>query len=113
MTPWRGWALVVLMLAVAAAVALCPAATVPRAKASVRPWTVRPHRWHRTSWRRAIAALQPCRPSTAAAQVSGPLTGVRTVCLGDGSPVDLGATLAGQPTLINGPGPPRVVRCSG
>lgn len=33
--------------------------------------------------------------------MSGPLAGVRTVCLGDGSTVELGAALAGHPTLIN------------
>jgi len=42
----------------------------------------------------------PCPPGSAA-QGSGLLAGVTATCLGDGSPVDLGAALAGRPALIN------------
>lgn len=50
---------------------------------------------------RAEAKLPPCpRPSGGSAG-SGALTGVRSVCLGDGEPVDVGGALAGRTTLIN------------
>lgn len=48
---------------------------------------------------RASAALESCpAPGVAPA---GPLAGLRTTCLADGSPVDLGALAAGRPTLLN------------
>ncbi|WP_199429975.1 TlpA family protein disulfide reductase [Qaidamihabitans albus] len=48
---------------------------------------------------RAEAALEPC-PAGGSGTVAE-LAGVTARCLGDGSTVDLGAALAGEPTLIN------------
>jgi thiol-disulfide isomerase/thioredoxin len=51
----------------------------------------------------ARAALAPCPASTPVPAVprQGPLEGVLAPCLGTDSTVDVGAALAGQPTLIN------------
>ncbi|PRX44775.1 thiol-disulfide isomerase/thioredoxin [Prauserella shujinwangii] len=48
---------------------------------------------------RAAAALQPC-PDVGGGQVAQ-LAGVSARCLADGRTVDLGAALAGEPTLVN------------
>lgn len=48
---------------------------------------------------RAAAALRPC-PSPGEGRVER-LAGVEATCLGDGSTVDLGKALAGEPTLVN------------
>lgn len=48
---------------------------------------------------RAAAALAPC-PDAAGAG-AGPLTGVTAECLGNEGRVELGAALAGRPTLVN------------
>ncbi|TSD94885.1 TlpA family protein disulfide reductase [Skermania sp. ID1734] len=45
--------------------------------------------------------LQPCPQSTALGIPEAVLAGVMVRCLGSTEPVDLGATLAGEPTLIN------------
>ncbi|MDG3009394.1 TlpA family protein disulfide reductase [Rhodococcus sp. D2-41] len=50
---------------------------------------------------RARAALQPCPTPQPGVTAQGPLAGVTLECLGDGSPVDVGAALAGRPALIN------------
>ncbi|MGB3773138.1 MAG: TlpA disulfide reductase family protein [Rhodococcus sp. (in: high G+C Gram-positive bacteria)] len=60
---------------------------------------------------RTQADLQPCpepqddtAPNDTAPNdtaPSGPLAGVRTTCMADGSSVDLGAALAGRPTVLN------------
>ncbi len=49
---------------------------------------------------RADANLEPC-PDSDVAPASGPLAGVTLECLADGSPVDLGAALAGKPAVLN------------
>lgn len=49
---------------------------------------------------RATAGLADC-PAPNGAPPSGPLAGLTVTCLADGSSVDLGAALAGRPTLIN------------
>lgn len=55
---------------------------------------------------RAAAALAPCpspqaRPDAPDPGRTGPLTGVGAPCLGAPGTVDLGAALAGRPTLVN------------
>lgn len=48
------------------------------------------------------AALRPCSPPDPVAKpVSGDLTGVFASCLGSTDVLDVGATLAGEPVLIN------------
>jgi thiol-disulfide isomerase/thioredoxin len=49
---------------------------------------------------RAAAGPMPCPGPTGAAP-AGPLTGVTAPCLGAPGTVDLGATLAGRPALVN------------
>lgn len=49
----------------------------------------------------AQADLAPCPSPAAAASPTGELAGVLAPCLGTTSKVDVGAALAGQPTLIN------------
>ncbi|HEV8562026.1 MAG TPA: hypothetical protein VGR06_37370 [Actinophytocola sp.] len=48
---------------------------------------------------RTGAGLRPCPPPSG--DGPGVLRGVRASCLGDGTSVELGSALAGQPTLIN------------
>lgn len=50
---------------------------------------------------RVAADLAPCPAGRADADPVPSLAGVRSMCLGDGSLVDVGAALAGRPTLIN------------
>jgi thiol-disulfide isomerase/thioredoxin len=47
---------------------------------------------------RAGAHLSACAP---AGTGTGPLAGIHVTCLADGTQVDLGALLAGAPTLVN------------
>jgi thiol-disulfide isomerase/thioredoxin len=56
---------------------------------------------------RARAALQPCPAPApgAAVAAAGPLAAVVLPCLGEEATVDLGATLAGRPALLNFWGP--------
>ncbi|MEJ8279711.1 TlpA family protein disulfide reductase [Pseudonocardia spirodelae] len=49
---------------------------------------------------RASARLQPCPAPTGAAP-AGPLAGITVPCLGADGSTDLGAALAGRPTLVN------------
>lgn len=49
---------------------------------------------------RAAAGLAPC-PAPGAGVASGPLAGVTVECLGADGRVDVGAALAGRPTLVN------------
>lgn len=49
---------------------------------------------------RAAAALAPCPVATGKAP-GGPLAGVTVPCLGAAGSIDVGAALAGRPTLIN------------
>ena len=88
-------ALVALVLAMAAAIALWPrdGAVEPPAN-SIRP---EPD----LTAAQARAALRPCPRPGGATAASGSLRGVTARCLGDGSVVDLGAALAGNPALIN------------
>ncbi|SHE72258.1 TlpA family protein disulfide reductase [Streptoalloteichus hindustanus] len=93
------WALVALVLVVAAAVALWPrdgdTAAAPRdATASERPEPdLAPLRQR--------AALPPCPSGQPGAPAPAELAGKRVRCLGDGGSVDLGAALAGRATLVN------------
>ncbi|KQU07513.1 thioredoxin [Rhodococcus sp. Leaf7] len=50
---------------------------------------------------RERADLAACPQPAPDAASSGPLAGVRTTCLADGSPVDIGAAIAGRPTVVN------------
>lgn len=50
---------------------------------------------------RAAAGLRPCPSPATGTPATGPLAGLIVDCLADGSPVDLGAALAGKPALIN------------
>ncbi|ASR38402.1 redoxin [Prauserella marina] len=50
---------------------------------------------------REAAALQPCPSGSENAADSGELSGVTATCLADGSRVDVGAALSGEPTLVN------------
>lgn len=51
---------------------------------------------------REQAAMQPCpRPGPDASKPAGPLKGISAPCLGAPGTVDLGAALAGKPTLLN------------
>jgi thiol-disulfide isomerase/thioredoxin len=94
------WALLAVVVVVAAAVALWPwlhpeggRPTPPVATPSAPPVNLAPAR--------AAAALRPCPAARQDAAPTGPLRGVTATCLGDGRPVDLGAALAGRPALIN------------
>lgn len=49
---------------------------------------------------RATAGLQPC-PGPTGAPSTGPLAGITLPCLGREGTTDLGAAVAGRPTLIN------------
>lgn len=95
------WVLVVAVLAAAATVALWPRPSSSEPDAD-RPPT--PANAPDLDTMRATAALAPCpEPAGAgdAAEAAGPLAGVRVPCLGVAGTVDLGAALAGRPTLLN------------
>lgn len=89
------WTVLVLVLAVLAVVALWPRADErPDPGRAAQP---RPTEQVDASDRRA-AGLPHCpqRPGGTA-----PLAGVKATCLADGSTVDIGAAVAGRPTLVN------------
>ncbi|MGH3913249.1 MAG: TlpA family protein disulfide reductase [Pseudonocardiaceae bacterium] len=95
------WGLLAALLSVAALVALWPPQEIPEASAG-----------HSTGQStdldqlRVAAALQPCpAPSPGRTAAPGPLAGVRLPCLGAPETVDLGASLAGRPALLNMWGP--------
>lgn len=50
---------------------------------------------------RERAGLRACPTPPAASGSTGPLTGIVLECIGDGSRIDLGQSLAGKPALIN------------
>ncbi|MGV9819282.1 redoxin family protein [Nocardia xishanensis] len=91
------WALVGLIVAVAAVIALWPrggedTASDTRIQSGERQVPAQ---------LRADAALAPCpRPATGATG-AGPLAGITLTCLADGAPIDLAAALAGKPVLLN------------
>lgn len=96
-----GTAVVVLVVLIAAIVALWPRHPAGPATADAgpeaHPATVD------LGTARIAAGLRPC-PAPSTKPGSAPvaqLATVRTVCLGDGTTVDLGAALAGRPVLIN------------
>jgi thiol-disulfide isomerase/thioredoxin len=92
------WALVALVLVVAAAIAFWPRGSdrsdqSPQAAPPPQPTAD-------LSAARAAAKLPAC-PSPHAGTAPAALTGVRTTCLGTGKAVDLGKALAGRTTVIN------------
>jgi len=111
------WALVVTVLVVAALVALfprsestpsestpsgpTPSGPTPTAELRGGPDLDAPD----LDELRARAALQPCPAPAPGAAAAGPLAGVVLPCLGEEAAVDLGATLAGRPVLLNFWGP--------
>jgi thiol-disulfide isomerase/thioredoxin len=84
------WLLVAVVLAVAVTVAVWPRGTSAPA---VAPATAS------LAAEQARADLPGCPSATATP--TGPLAAVHVTCLADGHPVDLGALLAGRPTLVN------------
>lgn len=87
------WALVVVVLAVAAVVALWPRSdSAGSAAPSAAP---------DLTTDRAKAALHPCPHPTATVPADSAFRGVQVTCAADGSTVDLGALLAGAPMLVN------------
>ncbi|GAA4537038.1 TlpA disulfide reductase family protein [Pseudonocardia xishanensis] len=86
--------LVVLVLVVVGVVALWPRDSAPR-EPSPAPPTVAAD----LAGLRAAAALPPCPAGPGPA--AGPLAGLTVPCLGDGTPADVGAGLAGAPALVN------------
>ena len=95
MTSRPRWALVALVLAVAAAIALWPR------DGAVEPPANSIRQEPDLTAAQARAALRQCPQPSGATAASGPLRGVTATCLGDSSVVDLGAALAGHPALIN------------
>jgi thiol-disulfide isomerase/thioredoxin len=82
------WALLVVVVAVAVTVAVWPRGTTPVVPAQSAP---------DLSADRARAALPAC----VTGQATSVLAGIRVTCLANGRSVDLGALLAGRPTLVN------------
>lgn len=113
--PWMRWVLVVTVLVIAALVALSPrsgltpsgltpSGSTPTAGPRGGTDPVRPD----LDELRARAALQPCPepvPGAVASGAAGPLAAVVLPCLGAEAAVDLGASLAGRPALLNFWGP--------
>jgi len=107
--PGMRWVLVVSVLVVAAFVALYPRSdpaptAEPRGVSDLdEPDLDEPD----LDELRARAALQPCPAPApgAAVAAAGPLAAVVLPCLGEEATVDLGATLAGRPVLLNFWGP--------
>lgn len=110
MTSAGRWTIVVVVLAVAGIVALWPRgdpdesgggpvdldtrASLPSAGPAEEDTALAPLRQR--------AAIQPCpNPSSDGPAPRGPLAGVSAPCLGKPGMVDLGAALAGKPTLLN------------
>ncbi|MFE9743968.1 TlpA family protein disulfide reductase [Saccharothrix saharensis] len=91
------WAVVVLVVAVAGAVALWPRSTDPAEPDAV------PTRTAPTvdlDAARGKAALRPCPAGASDAPGPQPLRGVTVTCLGDGRPVDVASTAPG-PAVVN------------
>ncbi|MFD0199729.1 MULTISPECIES: TlpA family protein disulfide reductase [Saccharothrix] len=87
------WAVVVLVLAVAGAVALWPRSSDPVDQAAI------PTRTQRTVDLDAVrgqAALRPCPQGPPDAQGPAALRGVIATCLADGNPVDVASTVTGR-----------------
>ena len=110
MTPALRWALVTVVLAFSLVVALWPRTSPATVSTGVAvggqlaaPAAGPPPGIDQL---RSRAALQPC-PATGSAgsPVRGPLAGISLPCLGEPGTVDLGAALAGRPTLLNLWGP--------
>ncbi|MGH3939596.1 MAG: TlpA family protein disulfide reductase [Pseudonocardiaceae bacterium] len=99
MKPALRWALLVVLLSLAAVAALWPHRDVPAAGAG-QPLDYSVD----LDQLRAEAALQPC-PASGRASGQGPLSGITLACLGTPGTVDLGAALAGRPALLNMWGP--------
>jgi thiol-disulfide isomerase/thioredoxin len=90
------WTIVVVLLAVVGIIALWPRGSDRQAEAPA-PGPAPAARAVDPA-QRAAAALQPC---PAADGAPPELAGVTGSCLADGRPVDVGAAVAGAPTLIN------------
>lgn len=90
------WALVVVVLAVASAVALWPRGNSagPGTAPATSPAPD-------LAADRARAALAPCPHPGAIVPAGSAFRGVRVTCAADGASVDLGALLSGAPTLVN------------
>lgn len=106
------WTIVVVVLAAAGIIALFPLLTAspPSPSGSSRPQvldesidlTAPAPDDARLTGLRQRAALAPCpAPEPGAPVPAGPLAGIEVPCLGSPGLVDLGAALAGQPTLLN------------
>ncbi|CRK55333.1 possible thioredoxin [Alloactinosynnema sp. L-07] len=99
MTTARRWVIGLVVLVVAVVVAVWPRqGTEP---AQHVPTAARDGVGRDLAAARAAAGLRPCPASATGGAVSGPLTNVRATCLGDGTDIDLGSTLAGRPALVN------------
>ncbi|GAB3457098.1 TlpA family protein disulfide reductase [Actinophytocola sediminis] len=90
MTSAARWSLAGLVLVIAAVVAIWPRGEDPPAEPAGPD----------LGQVRAAAALQPC-PAGDSPPARGPLNGIEVECLADGSAVDLAATLATSPVLVN------------
>lgn len=106
------WSLAALVVVVALAVAIWPRggdAPETRSYADYRSDAATPSAVERAPGEtdaalaapRAAAALRPCPVPAPGAVASGPLAGLELGCLGDGTRIDLGASLAGRPALVN------------
>lgn len=113
------WTVVVVVLAVAGVVALWPRGAVLRGApdsgaGTGAPWsvdgpsTMAAPEGPEVAGLQAAAALRPCSapqagtaPRSATAPPVGPLTGIVVPCLGAPGQVDLAASLAGRPALLN------------
>ncbi|WP_431966759.1 redoxin family protein [Nocardia sp. bgisy134] len=91
------WALVGLIVAVAAVIALWPRGGEDTASDAGAPSGAR----QVPAQLRAEAGLAPCPRPAPGATGAGPLAGITLTCLADGAPVDLAAALAGKPVLLN------------
>lgn len=94
MTGAARWSLAGLVLVIAAVVAIWPRGEDPPAEPPAPGDTAD------LAAARAAAALEPC-PSADPPAALRPLAGVTVECLADGSEVDLAATLAKSPVLVN------------
>ncbi|MCP2319720.1 Thiol-disulfide isomerase or thioredoxin [Nocardia amikacinitolerans] len=91
------WALVGLIVVVAAVIALWPRGGGEDAASDSRSAPAQ----QVPAQLRADAALAPCPQPAPGATGAGPLAGITLTCLADGAPVDLAAALAGKPALLN------------
>ncbi|TQM29246.1 TlpA family protein disulfide reductase [Nocardia bhagyanarayanae] len=92
------WALVGLIVVVAAVIALWPRGGGEDTASDSRPAS---GAQQVPAQLRADAALAPCPRAAPDATGAGPLAGITLTCLADGAPVDLAAALAGKPALLN------------